>query len=117
MRHRYSAQRASVLERPIVPGGERPYQQARMRFLWEATGRDDGGWIAPVLPRAGHRQGQKATTRDAYAALHRVRYFFNTNPNNIPMPAAIKTDCNGLARMPSSSVFSTASICWRPCWS
>ena len=116
MRHRYSAQRASVLERPIVPGGERPYQQVRMRSLWEAAGREDGGWIAPVLPRVGHRQGQKATARDAHEELHRVRYFFNTNPNNIPMPAAIKTDCNGLARMPSSSVFSTASICWRPCW-
>jgi hypothetical protein len=50
MKHRYSAQRASVLARPIVPGGERLYQQARMRFLWKAAGRDAGGWIAPVLP-------------------------------------------------------------------
>src|SRR4030095_2156400 len=88
---------------------ERPYHQARMKSLWEADGRDDGGWIAPVLPRAGHRRGQKATARDAHAARHRARYFFNTNPNNIPMPAAIKTDCNGLGRMPSPSAVFTAS--------
>ena len=117
MIHQSSVLSASILERPIVSGWERPYQRGRLRSLGEAAEREDGGWRAPVSsPGRGAGEGRQQRPGTPHAARHRAHYFFTSNPRTIPMPAAINIDCNGLARMASSRVCSTASSCWRPCW-
>ena len=60
MRHQCSVQRASGLERPVVSGWERSYQRGRMRSLWDAAGRDDGGW-RPPSPTPGKAQARSAS--------------------------------------------------------
>ena len=117
MRYRGSVQRASVLEHPSVPGWERPYQQGRMRSLWDAARSDDEGWIA-LVSSLGRGTGEvgKQWPETPHEAPHRAHYFFNSNVRSIPKPAAINKDCNGLVRMAFSRVFSTACACWRPCW-
>ena len=116
MRDRGSVQRASVLAHPSVPGGERPSQRGRLRSRWDATGRDDEGWRALVssLGGAQAKVGQQ-WPETPHEAPHRAHYFFNSNVRTIPQPAAINKDCNGLVRMASSRVFSTAATCLRPC--
>ena len=83
--------------------------------LWDAAGRDDEGWLALVssLGRGAGEVG-KPWPETPQEAPHHAYYFFNSNVRNIPKPAAINKDCNGLVRTASSREFSMAATCWRP---
>jgi hypothetical protein len=116
MRDRGRGQRASRLEQRSVLGCKRPSQGNACSPLWNATGRADEDWSAPVsFPGRGTGTGGTPRPTIPHAAPHGTHYFFRSTPRHSPTPAAMRSACHGLARTVSSRLCSTVPTCWRPC--